>query len=95
MLRGGKVTNSHIELSTLNNILLPKSTRLCLEEYLNLFTGSCSSKYIEAILWKEDQRIGGIGGYCMPQNPVKNPFPSGIKRELYRPLQYARAEIDI
>ena len=36
-----------------------------------------------------------IGGYCMPSNPVKNPFPSGVKRELYRPLQYARSSIDI
>ena len=39
--------------------------------------------------------LGGIGGYCMPANPVFNPYPSGQKRMLYRPLQYARSEIEI
>lgn len=31
----------------------------------------------------------------MPANPINNPFPGGIKREFYRPLQYARSNIDI
>lgn len=51
--------------------------------------------YDTGVLWKTDALIGGIGGYCMPANPVRNPFPSGVKRELYRPLQYARSSIDI
>lgn len=52
-------------------------------------------KYSPEILWRIDQAIGGMGGYCMPPNPVINPFPGGINRELFRPLQYARSEIDI
>ena len=52
-------------------------------------------KYSPEILWRIDQAIGGMGGYCMHPNPVINPFPGGINRELFRPLQYARSEIDI
>src|SRR5664280_2668710 len=44
--------------------------------------------------WKFDSSIGGIGGYCMPFNPVVNPFPRGIGRFLFRPLQYAAANIE-
>jgi hypothetical protein len=52
-------------------------------------------KYDPSIIWVLDQKIGGIGGYCMPADPKINPFPAGINRELFRPLQYARSEIDI
>lgn len=52
-------------------------------------------QYETNIIWQMDQDIGGIGGYCMPSNPMKNPFPGGLNRELFRPLQYARSEIDI
>jgi hypothetical protein len=45
--------------------------------------------------WKMDEAIGGIGGYCLPKNAVHNPFPYGIKRSLFRPLQYAASEMDI
>lgn len=51
--------------------------------------------YKTDILWKMDQKIGGIGGYCMPAHPTMNPFPEGPNRELFRPLQYARLRIDI
>lgn len=51
-------------------------------------------KYSTDILWVIDKNIGGIGGYCMPSNPVKNVY-IGLDRELFRPLQYARAEIEI
>jgi len=44
--------------------------------------------------WKFDSSIGGIGGYCMPFNPVVNPFPGGIGRTLFRPLQYAAGDIE-
>ncbi|MEJ8555044.1 hypothetical protein [Tepidibacter sp. Z1-5] len=52
-------------------------------------------KYETEVLWLIDQKIGGIGGYCMPADPKLNPFPGGINRELFRPLQYVRSEIDI
>jgi len=45
--------------------------------------------------WEMDKHIGGIGGYCMPFDPRCNPFPSGVTRELFRPLQYAASEIEI
>lgn len=51
--------------------------------------------YSTECLWKVDQEIGGIGGYCMPSDPTKNPFPAGEKRSLYRPLQYARSHMDL
>jgi hypothetical protein len=52
-------------------------------------------EYEPAALWLMDQKIGGMGGYCMPPHPIINPFPGGVNRELFRPLQYARSEIDI
>lgn len=51
--------------------------------------------YVTDILWITDQKIGGIGAYAMPPDPVINTFPGGIERSLYRPLQYARSDIDI
>lgn len=44
--------------------------------------------------WRLDASIGGIGGYCLPLRPFTNPFPGGIARELFRPVQYAAAEIE-
>lgn len=41
--------------------------------------------------WRLDS---SIGGYCMPFNPTVNPFPGGIGRTLFRPLQYAAANIE-
>lgn len=52
-------------------------------------------KYETADLWLVDKKIGGIGGYCMPSDPRFNYYPVGINRELFRPLQYVRAEIDL
>ncbi|MGB4660763.1 MAG: hypothetical protein WBI07_16450 [Mobilitalea sp.] len=52
-------------------------------------------KYVTDNLWITDQKIGGIGAYAMPSNPVINTFPGGVERSLYRPLQYARSDIDI
>lgn len=40
-----------------------------------------------------DESIGGIGGYCLPINPVHNPFPHNFIREIFRPLQYAYSDI--
>ncbi|MBM7581129.1 hypothetical protein [Jeotgalibacillus terrae] len=45
--------------------------------------------------WEVDKDIGGMGGYNLPKNPVSNPFPFGIKRSIFRPLQYAASEMEL
>lgn len=61
------------------------------EIYKNIDVGIYSTK----LLWETDKEIGGIGGYCMPCDPIKNHFPGGEYRKLFRPLQYARSDIDM
>lgn len=56
---------------------------------------SSENNYSLDDFWKEDEAIGGIGGFNLPKNPVSNPFPYGIKRSIFRPLQYAAGEMDI
>ena len=47
-------------------------------------------------LWKFDQSIGGIGGYCQGCDPaLSNPFQGTEFRNAYRCLQYIRSDIDI
>lgn len=47
-------------------------------------------------LWKFDQSIGGIGGYCQGCDPANsNHFQGTEFRNAYRCLQYIRADIDI
>lgn len=47
-------------------------------------------------LWKFDQTIGGIGGYCQGCNPARaNHFQGTEFRNVYRCLQYVRSNIDI
>jgi hypothetical protein len=47
-------------------------------------------------LWKFDQSIGGIGGYCINPDPCKQLLFQGQNlRNTYRCLQYARANIEI
>lgn len=47
-------------------------------------------------LWKFDQTIGGIGGYCQGCDSAKsNPFQGTEFRNAYRCLQYIRSDIDI
>jgi len=45
--------------------------------------------------WQLDASIGGIGGYCLlsSMKPFRNPFLHGMARELFRPIQYAAAQI--
>lgn len=45
--------------------------------------------------WQCDASIGGIGGYCLLpfMKPFGNPFPHDIARQLFRPIQYAAAQI--
>lgn len=51
--------------------------------------------YSPESIWYLDSLIGGVGGYMLPADATINPFPSGIEREFFRPLQYARSDIDI
>lgn len=47
-------------------------------------------------LWKFDQEIGGIGGYCQGCDPARsNPFQGTAFRNTYRCLQYVRSNIDL
>ena len=47
-------------------------------------------------MWKFDQTIGGIGGYCQGCDPANsNPFQGTEFRNVYRSLQYVRSDFDI
>ncbi|MEE0862967.1 MAG: hypothetical protein U0L79_08305 [Lachnospiraceae bacterium] len=85
---------SHIELQNIYDMFLGESVKQGIDEFMEQNIEN-SEIYVTDCLWKADCTIGGIGAYCMPANPVKNPFPAGVERELYRPLQYARSDIDI
>ena len=53
-------------------------------------------EYKTTNLWKFDQTIGGIGGYCQGCDPAhSNPFQGTEFRNAYRCLQYVRSDIDI
>ena len=86
---------SHIELQRMYDSFLGEKIKEGIENFMQQDLDDSAYVYSSAVIWHTDAMIGGIGGYCMPANPVKNPFPAGIKRELYRPLQYARSDIDI
>lgn len=82
------------ESKYLFDTLLDNTQRKGIVEFLNNLSLE-KEKYRTDILWKIDKGIGGVGGYCLPENPTINPFPAGTERKLFRPLQYARSEIDI
>lgn len=86
---------SHSEIMELYNTILSKDIQSCINLYLEMKSTGNVDNVIKRKFWEEDKKIGGIGGYCMPSNPIKNPFSGGVKREFYRPLQYARSNIDI
>lgn len=86
---------SHNELQIIYDTILGEQIKKGINEFMKQNLDNPDFRYSTLMLWKTDLLIGGIGGYCMPANPIKNPFPSGIERELYRPLQYARSDIDI
>lgn len=86
---------SHNELKRIYNALFKGDIKNGISDFFEQDMDNMEYEYETKVLWETDALIGGIGGYCMPANPVKNPFPSGVKRELYRPLQYARSSIDI
>lgn len=84
---------SHAELQKLFDTVFPENLKIVITTFIEEI--SLEDKYSCKDLWIADQMLGGIGGYCMPANPVSNPYPSGQKRTLYRPLQYARSEMEI
>ena len=86
---------SHVELIKIYNAIFPENIKNGIADFFMQDLEDKKLDYETRMLWETDSLIDGIGGYCMPPNPVKNPFPAGIKRELYRPLQYARSSIDI
>ena len=86
---------SHDELQRIYNTLFKEDIKRGILDFFTQNIDNAEHGYETEVLWKTDALVGGIGGYCMPSNPVKNPFPSGVRRELYRPLQYARSSIDI
>ena len=86
---------THEPLIYLFNHVLDNDIQKCIKNFISFEVEEAKVKYQTDNLWITDQKIGGIGAYAMPADPVKNPFPGGIKRSLYRPLQYARSDIDI
>lgn len=66
-----------------------------LEDLLELEVENNPTTYSLEELWNYDFILGMIGAYSMPANPIKNPFKGGFARELFRPLQYARSNMDI
>lgn len=85
---------SHAELQKLFDTIVPENFKIVITSFIGKVV-SLEGKYSCKDLWIADQMLGGIGGYCMPVNPAYNPYPSGQKRTLYRPLQYARSEMEI
>jgi len=88
------VSNSLPESEKLLNLLLTDSQKEIIERALHEIKENPESYNID-FFWELDASIGGIGGYCMQFNPTRNPFPTGIGRSLFRPLQYAASDIEI
>lgn len=86
---------SHKELMNLYNKLFDEAVKKGISEFLRQDFDNKDEKYKTDMLWKIDALIGGVGGYCLPSSSSNNPYPAGIERELYRPLQYAKEEIDL
>lgn len=86
---------SHKELMDLYNKLFDEAVKEGINEFLRQDFDNKDEKYKTDMLWEIDALIGGVGGYCLPSSSSKNPYPEWIERELYRPLQYAKEEIDL
>lgn len=86
---------SHKELINLYNKLFDEAVKEGINEFLRQDFDNKDEKYKTDMLWEIDALIGGVGGYCLPSSSSENPYPAGIERELYRPLQYAKEEIDV
>ena len=86
---------SNKELMDLYNKLFDEAVKEGINEFLRQDFDNKDEKYKTDMLWEIDALIGGVGGYCLPSSSSNNPYPAGIERELYRPLQYAKEEIDL
>lgn len=84
---------THQPIIHLYNNVLDENIQNCINSFI--LSMEKKERYVTDILWITDQKIGGIGAYAMPPDPLINPFPGGVERSLYRPLQYARSDIDI
>ena len=86
---------SHKELMDLYNKLFDEAVKEGINEFLRQDFDNKDEKYKTDMLWEIDALIGGVGGYCLPSSSSNNPYPAGMERELYRPLQYTKEEIDL
>lgn len=86
---------SHKELMDLYNKLFDEAVKEGISEFLRQDFDNKDEKYKTDMLWEIDALIGGVGGYCLPSSSSNNPYPAGIERKLYRPLQYAKEDIDL
>lgn len=82
------------ESKGLLNTLLTELQRGIVEKAIKEIKNNPDS-YNIGLFWELDASIGGVGGYCMPFDPKYNPFPTGIGRSLFRPLQYAASDIEV
>ena len=82
------------ESKELLNVILTKEQKEVIERAFKEIKEYPKSYNID-FFWKLDASVGGIGGYCMPFDPTHNPFPAGIGRSLFRPLQYAASDIEV
>ena len=82
------------ETKKLLNLLLTDAQKEIVERAIKEIKENPESYNID-FFWELDASIGGIGGYCMPFDPTRNPFPTGIGRSLFRPLQYAASDIEM
>jgi len=81
------------ETKKLLNLLLTDAQKEVVERAMKEIKENPESYNID-FFWELDASIGGVGGYCMPFDPTLNPFPTGIGRSLFRPLQYASSYIE-
>lgn len=79
----------HPITSQLTNDLFSGKESNLLSEFTKLLLTEQSA--LEKI-WQYDRSLGGLGGYAMPSNPVRNPFNTwGQERNLFRSVQYAKS----
>jgi len=89
-----QATGALPESKELLNLLLTEVQKEVVDRAIKEIKENPESYNID-FFWELDASIGGIGGYCMQFNPTSNPFPAGIDRSLFRPLQYAWADIEV
>lgn len=64
------------------------------ESFSKIIENDYKNKETQGKIWKQDQTIGGLGGYATPLNPTINPFNSWCDyRNVFRSLQYARCDM--